>query len=113
MQKSSRSKAELRQLLYDGHRFAKYFANTIMMHPLLLYTTALPFTPTNTSIFKIFYHSGLPKVVCGVDKMWSPELLQLRGHHNTVNCVAFSPDGSKIISGSYDETIRVWDASTG
>ena len=83
------------------------------MHPLLLYTTALPFTPTNTSIFKIFYHSGLPKVVCGVDKMWSPELLQLRGHHNTVNCVAFSPDGSKIISGSCDETIRVWDASTG
>jgi WD40 repeat protein len=27
--------------------------------------------------------------------------------------VAFSPDGSKIISGSDDKTIRVWDASTG
>ena len=30
-----------------------------------------------------------------------------------ISSVAFSPDGSKIISGSYDSTIRVWDASTG
>ena len=30
-----------------------------------------------------------------------------------IRCVAFSPDGSKIISGSNDKTIRVWDASTG
>jgi WD40 repeat protein len=27
--------------------------------------------------------------------------------------IAFSPDGSKIVSGSSDQTIRVWDASTG
>ena len=113
IQKSSRSDTELYQLLYDGHRFSLYFANTINVHPLLLYTTALPFTPTNTSIFKKFYHSGLPKVVCGVDKMWSPELLHLRGHTDAVNSVAFSPDGSKVISGSSDRSIRVWDASTG
>ena len=30
-----------------------------------------------------------------------------------VHSVAFSPDGTKIISGSDDKTIRVWDASTG
>jgi WD40 repeat protein len=45
--------------------------------------------------------------------MWSPELLQLQGHDGLVLSVAFSPDGSKIISGSSDKTIRVWDASTG
>jgi WD40 repeat protein len=110
---SSRSETELYQLLYDGYRFSRYFANTIKVHPLLLYTTALPFTPTNTIIFQTFYHSGLPKVVCGVDKMWPPELLQLRGHDRPIQSVAFSPDGSKIISGSFDKTIRVWDASTG
>ena len=37
----------------------------------------------------------------------------LRGHDDSVQSVAFSPDGSKIVSGSYDKTIRVWDASTG
>ena len=113
MQKSSKSDTNLYQLLYDGHRFAQYFANTIKVHPLLIYTAALPFTPTNTSIFKTFYHSGLPKVVCGVDKVWSRELIQLQGHDGPIFSVAFSPDGSKIISGSEDETIRVWDASTG
>ena len=109
VQTSSRSHTDLQQLLYDGHRFAQHFANTINEHPLLIYVAALPFTPTNTSIFKRFYHSGLPKVVCGVDHMWSPELMELQGHSAPVFSVAFSPDGSKIISGSEDNTIRVWD----
>ena len=30
-----------------------------------------------------------------------------------VTSVAFSPDGTHIVSGSYDDTIRVWDAQTG
>ena len=37
----------------------------------------------------------------------------LRGPYHYVRSVAYSPDGSKIVSGSFDETIRVWDASTG
>jgi WD40 repeat protein len=37
----------------------------------------------------------------------------LQGHDDQVKSVAFSPDGSKFISGSFHKTIRVWDASTG
>jgi WD40 repeat protein len=37
----------------------------------------------------------------------------LRGHNGGIYSVAISPDGSKIISGSQDRTIRIWDASTG
>ena len=53
------------------------------------------------------------KVVCGLRKIWPVALQQLKGHDGIVKSVAFSPDGSKIVSGSYDKTIRVWDASTG
>lgn len=37
----------------------------------------------------------------------------LKGHKHAVASVAFSPDGKRVISGSYDMTIRVWDAKTG
>ena len=31
-------------------------------------------------------------------------------HRNVVASVAFSPDGKSIVSGSYDRTLKVWDA---
>ena len=31
-------------------------------------------------------------------------------HSNFVMSVAFSPDGTKIVSGSADKTIKVWDS---
>ena len=31
-------------------------------------------------------------------------------HSHVVTSVAFSPDGTKIVSGSYDKTIKVWDS---
>ncbi|KAF8227934.1 WD40 repeat-like protein [Tricholoma matsutake] len=37
----------------------------------------------------------------------------LRGHEGWVYSVAFSPDGTRTVSGSSDKTIRVWDAATG
>ena len=30
-------------------------------------------------------------------------------HSDTIYSVAFSPDGTTIVSGSYDRTIKVWD----
>ena len=31
-------------------------------------------------------------------------------HSRVINSVAYSPDGTKIVSGSGDQTIKVWDA---
>ena len=32
----------------------------------------------------------------------------LRGHSHFVRTVLFSPDGSKVITGSFDKRVRVW-----
>ena len=37
----------------------------------------------------------------------------LEGHTGWVNSVSFSGDGSRIVSGSGDKTVRVWDAVSG
>ena len=38
---------------------------------------------------------------------------RLKGHTDQVEGVAFSGDGSKIVTASSDDTARIWDAATG
>jgi WD40 repeat protein len=40
-------------------------------------------------------------------------LLTLRGHTLGATAVAYSPDGSRLASGSHDWTIKLWDARSG
>jgi hypothetical protein len=44
---------------------------------------------------------------------FDPLLMNLLGHRDTVRSVAFSVDGSRIVSGSDDKTIKIWDSITG
>ncbi|MSU36495.1 MAG: hypothetical protein EXS36_15635 [Pedosphaera sp.] len=42
----------------------------------------------------------------------SDELFTLGHHSNGVTCVAFSPNGSLLASGSRDRSVKLWDLST-
>ena len=47
-------------------------------------------------------------------KVWDAEsgqeMLTLRGHVESVWSVHFSPDGTRIVSGSADANLKIWDA---
>jgi TIR domain/WD domain, G-beta repeat len=52
----------------------------------------------------------------GVWRKWSShwgERKLLAGHTGTVIAVVFSPDGTSVLTGSTDNTARLWDAATG
>jgi hypothetical protein len=41
------------------------------------------------------------------------DLLTLNGHTSNVTSAAYSPDGSQIVTTSYDKTARIWDSLSG
>ena len=80
-----------------------------------LYISALPFSPVQSIIYKQFSHkySNVPQIVDGGEPCWPNLQLTIRGHDGFVASVTFSSDGEKIVSGSEDKIIYLWDAETG
>ena len=37
----------------------------------------------------------------------------LIGHSDAVSCVDFSPNGNRVVSGSDDTFVKIWDTETG
>ena len=43
-------------------------------------------------------------------RVW--QVCTLRGHFGKVRSVAFSPDGKRVVSGSDDHLVKIWDIET-
>jgi WD40 repeat protein len=96
----------------DAWRFAQTYGTLIEEHPLLVYASALPFTPITSTIYQLFHDPFTYLTVAGgFQQSWSALLHVISA--NSVVSVAFSPDGTRIVSGSDDETVRVWDTVSG
>jgi WD40 repeat protein len=48
-----------------------------------------------------------------IDARSGEEVLSLKGHEGAIHDVDWSPDGRWIATSSFDQTVRIWDATTG
>ena len=54
----------------------------------------------------------LAVLLVGIAGCGGQETLTLKGHSGSVLSVSFSPDGKRIVSGSADKTVKIWDISS-
>ncbi|KIK33456.1 hypothetical protein CY34DRAFT_99569, partial [Suillus luteus UH-Slu-Lm8-n1] len=99
----------------DVQRFIQVFGGMILHSTPHLYVSALPFLPANSPLSKELgaRFPNILRVASGRNMNWPAVQTVLSGHTSSVSSVSFSPDGTRIVTGSSDSTVRLWDAATG
>ena len=97
-------------------RFINTFRTPISMSAPHVYISTGPFLPSDSylsaTVFNRWFTKGM-KMKGGGLLSWPSPPLEWVGHTRIVTCISYSPNGCYIVSGSFDKTIRMWDAETG
>ncbi|KAJ3128957.1 hypothetical protein HK098_003054 [Nowakowskiella sp. JEL0407] len=105
------------ELLSDTIRLYQKFNVPISTCALQIYISAIPFSPTETQIYRHYFHRlptrQIPNVIVGAGTKWQSCLTNLEGHSATVYSVAVSSDGRFIATGSWDTTLKIWSMQSG
>jgi WD40 repeat protein len=84
--------------------------------------TGMAFSPdgkhiATASTYRVIVDPNKPALVTGLvtvcDAATGKELVVCKGHKSPATRVAFSPDGKRLVSGSSDGALKVWDAAMG
>ena len=73
----------------------------------------------NSPIWTVSYHNNTiaigsePGDIIILNSITGSQTAVLSGHTKEVTCVVFSSDGTSLVSGSFDMTVRLWDVQTG
>ncbi|KAH7922058.1 WD40 repeat-like protein [Leucogyrophana mollusca] len=109
------SDRELHIFATDASKFITVFGPVLAQSSPHIYLSAVPLSPKRSTVtqhYQKLYPRTLSTSIGGVDG-WPSLQLTIEGHRGVVASVAFSPGGERVASGSWDGTIRVWNAETG
>ncbi|KID92201.1 P-loop NTPase [Metarhizium guizhouense ARSEF 977] len=112
---AAQNSEELSDLIGDAYRFLLANMGTISSYPLQLYSSALLFSPKESSTRNLFYNS-IPQWIRSwpdTQSRWGSCLQILEGHTNSVKTAKFAPVSARMVSASADRTVRIWDTNTG
>ncbi|KAF7333346.1 WD40 repeat-like protein [Mycena venus] len=105
---------ELEDFIRDTTKFVSAFAPLMAQSAIHIYLSALPFAPQRSMVAQGFMR-GFPNTLTFASVLganWPSIRMILRGHSGPVTSVSFSSDGTRIASGSEDNTVRIWNAET-
>ncbi|KAH9009494.1 hypothetical protein EDB85DRAFT_2298559 [Lactarius pseudohatsudake] len=112
----SRAKLEkLRSLVNDASVFIRHFGMAMAKSAPHVYVSALPFAPSGSPV-SAGYSSSFPRILRverGRISHWPSSEMVIPSSGGQILSISISSDGQRIVTGSDDRTIRVWDANTG
>ncbi|KAJ3229309.1 hypothetical protein HDU78_009105 [Chytriomyces hyalinus] len=107
---------ETKSLISDCYRFLREFADPIIKSAPQTYYSGFTFCPKETALYKAYANalSGVvPFDATPLEPTWGACEMTLDGHASRVTSVAVSEDGAWMVSGSHDNSVKVWDMTTG
>jgi WD40 repeat protein len=119
----SEQPANLRGQVIDKSEVASVTVNgqSVSLDKQGYFSFEVPFEPVQIIAKDIFNNRASknislispPQIVVENTIRYTPEVFVQLGHSDNITAVAFSPDGKLALSGSWDNTLKLWDVSNG